>query len=301
MPLFGRRQTPEDAARQERDRRSREQLERGGLTLDAERRLRDLHGRPAFFTSNLSVNEFVLTAANGVRPLGQVMGSTVFHVGWQFPPAYQSTELVTMSHAQRQARHLALGRLQQEAKLLGAHGVVGVRLERQAFEWGSHLIEWTARGTAVSVPGEPVPAQPFVCALSGQEYWALRQAGCAPVGFAFGCCVYYHVAAYSTQWATGGGLLGGGYAGNIELTDYTQAVYTARHAAMTRLSDEAAREGADGVVGVTVEPDIRTYEVELQNDQRRRDLIVSFTALGTAIVERRTNLPIIDYALPLTG
>ena len=56
---------------------------------------------------------------------------------------------------------------------------------------------------------------------------------------------------------------------------------------MTRLSDEAAREGADGVVGVTVEPDIRTYEVELQNDQRRRDLIVSFTALGTAIVERR--------------
>ena len=54
---------------------------------------------------------------NGVRPLGQVMGSTVYHVGWQFQPTYQSTELVTMSHAQRQARHLALGRLQQEAKL----------------------------------------------------------------------------------------------------------------------------------------------------------------------------------------
>ena len=108
--------------------------------------------------------------------------------------------------------------------MLGAHGVVGVRLERQAFEWGSNLIEWTARGTAVRLDGEPVPARPFVCALSGQEFWALRQAGCAPVGFAFGCCVYYHVASYSTQWATQGGLFGG-YAGNIELTDYTQAVY----------------------------------------------------------------------------
>lgn len=298
MPLFGRRD-PNDAARQERQQRSREQLERGGLTLDAEQRLRDLAGRSQFFTSNLSVNELVLAASDGVRPLGQVMGSTVYHVGWQFQPIYQSMELVTLSHAQHHARMLALSRLQQEARLLGAHGVVGVRLERQSYEWGQNLIEWTVRGTAVALDDEPVPERPFVCALSGQEYWTLRQAGVTPVGFAFGTCVFYHVASYSTQWATQGGLLGGGYAGNIELTDYTQAVYTARHAAMTRLSDDARREGAEGVVGVTIEPDIRTFEVELQNDQRRRDLIVQFTALGTSVVSRTENLPAVDYALPL--
>ena len=84
---------------------------------------------------------------------------------------------------------------------------------------------------------------------------------------------------------------GGGYAGNIELTDYTQAVYTARHAAQTRMGEDAARVGADGVVGVTVEPDIRTFEVELQNDQKRRDLIVSFTVLGTSVVANREQLP----------
>lgn len=299
MPLFGRR-TPEDAARQERQERSRLQLEGGGLTLDAEQRLGQLNADQRLFTSNLSVNEFVLAQSRGFRPLGQVMGSTVYHVGWQFNPVYSSTELVTLSHAQQQARYLALGRLQQEAALLGAHGVIGVRLERQSTEWGDNLIEWTARGTAVAIDGETVPAHPFVCALSGQEFWTLRQAGYHPVGFAFGTCVYYHVASYSTQWATQSGLFGG-YTGNMELTDYTQAVYTTRHLAMGRLHADAARVQADGVVGVTVEPDIRTHEVELQNDQRRRDLIVTFTVLGTAIVETHQEGPTvaIDYVTTL--
>ena len=70
MPLFSRK-TPEDVARQERDTRSREQLERGGLTLGAELRLRELHDRPAFFTSNLSGGEFVLNTSRGIRPLGR--------------------------------------------------------------------------------------------------------------------------------------------------------------------------------------------------------------------------------------
>ena len=52
---------------------------------------------------------------------------------------------------------------------------------------------------------------------------------------------------------------------------------------MTRLSEEAARVAAEGVVGVTIEDNIRTYEVEI-NNQPRRDLVVEFTALGTAVV-----------------
>jgi uncharacterized protein YbjQ (UPF0145 family) len=300
MSLFG-RPNPEDVARRERQDKSRAQLEGGGLTLDAERRLRGLHGQTKFFTSNLSVNEFVLAASSGIRPLGQVMGSTIYHVGWQFQPMRQSAELVTQSHAQHQARALALGRLQQEAQLLGAHGVVGVHLERRSAAWGDHLIEWTARGTAIVLDGEPLPDHPFVSALSGQDYWALRQAGFHPVGFAFGTCVYYNVASYATQWSTQGGMFGGGWAGNRELTDYTQAVYTARHAAQTRMAADAARVGAEGIVGVTIETDVHTHEVELGNEQRRRDLIASFTFLGTAIVSDQAPPPSIDYCVLLTG
>ena len=95
------------------------------------------------------------------------------------------------------------------------------------------------------------------------------------------------------------GFFGGGMM-NQELTDYTQAIYIARHAAMSRLGDEASRVSAEGVVGVTIEDNIRSHEVEI-NNQQRRDLLVEFTALGTAIVASGSDTLAIDYALPLVG
>ncbi len=294
MSLFSKPKTEQD----DHAKRDQERLAQGRLPLGAELRLTDLRNNGHFFTSGLSVNELALAATEGIRPLGQVMGSTIYHVGWQYTPMYSSTELVTLSHAQYHARLLALSRLQQEARLLGAHGVIGVRLERKSYDWGENLLEFAARGTAVSLHNQPVPEHPFVCALSGQDFYALRRGGFTPVGFAFGTCTYYHVASYTTQWVDQSGFFGGGMM-NMELTDYTQAVYTARHAAMTRLSDEAARVNAEGVVGVTIEDYIRTYEVEI-NKQPRRDLLVEFTAFGTAIVASGTDTLAIDYALPLT-
>ena len=295
MSLFGKRNTEVD----ESAKRDQERLAQGRLPLGAELRLTELRKNGKFFTSSLSVNEFALSITEGVRPLGQVMGSTIYHVGWQYTPMYSSTELVTLSHAQYHARLLAISRLQQEARTLGAHGVIGVRLERQSYEWGENLLEFAARGTAVALPDLPVPEHPFVSLLSGQEYYALRRGGFAPVGIAFGTCTYYHVASYQTQWVNQGGFFGGGMV-NQELTDYTQAVYTARHAAMTRLADEAHRVAAEGVVGVTIENSAEPREVEI-NNQTRRDLLVEFTALGTAIVASGSDTLAIDYALPLTG
>lgn len=296
MALFGK----PDPAQQEAaraDREDQQRLAQGGLPLGAERRLQELRGKP-FFTSSLSVNEFALAATEGVRPLGQVMGSTIFHVGWQYTPIYQSTELTTLSHAQYQARHLALSRLQQEARLLGAHGVIGVRLIRKSHEWGENLTEFTAQGTAVALADSPVPEHPFVCALSGQDFYALRRGGFFPVGFAFGTCTYYHVASYLTQWAGQGGFFGGGAMQNMELTDYTQAAYIARHAATSRLTDEARQVRAEGIVGMTIQDNIRIQEVEI-NKQQRRDLVVEFAAYGTAIVSTGSDVPAIEYALPL--
>lgn len=295
MPLFGKRNTDVD----EHARQDQERLAQGRLPLGAELRLTELRKNGKFFTSSLSINEFALSISEGIRPLGQVMGSTIYHIGWQYTPMYSSAELVTLSHAQYHARLLAISRLQQEARVLGAHGVIGVRLERQAYSWGENLLEFAARGTAIALPGQPVPEHPFVCALSGQEFYALRRGGFVPVGFAFGTCTYYQVASYSTQWANQGGFFGGGMM-NQELTDYTQAVYIARHAAMSRLGDEATRVSAEGVVGVTIEDNIRSHEVEI-NNQQRRDLLVEFTALGTAIVASGSDTLAIDYALPLLG
>ena len=259
----------------------------------AELRLTEIRKNGHFFTSNLSINEFALAASDGLRPLGQVMGSSIYHVGWQYTPTYTSHELTTISEAHAHARQLALSRLQQEARLLGASGVIGVRLDRKSYDWGANLIEFAASGTAVLLPDRPAPKDPFVCALSGQEFYALRRGGFFPVGFAFGTCTYYHVASQGNQWASQSW-------NNVELTDYSKAVYHARHSAMTRLTKEAARVHGEGVVGVTIEKHINTYEVEM-NNQTRRDLIVEFTALGTAIVADGPDTLTIDYALPLTG
>ena len=74
------------------------------------------------------MNEFALGEASGLRPVAQVMGSSIYHVGWQQSPGawagWQasgvSQELTTLSEAWNTARRRAFSRLAQEATLLGA-------------------------------------------------------------------------------------------------------------------------------------------------------------------------------------
>ena len=48
------------------------------------RRLAQLRpGKGAIFTSDLTVNEFLLVREVGFRPLGLVLGSSIYHVGIQ--------------------------------------------------------------------------------------------------------------------------------------------------------------------------------------------------------------------------
>ena len=298
MRLFGLggskdQETPEQKARREA---SEQSMARGGLPLDAIDRLRDQASRQGtpghIFTSDLSVNEFVLTHEAGYEPLGQVMGSSIYHIGWQYmPTGYNrywsggSAELEVMTQAFYHARHLALGRLQQEAALLGATGVVGVRLEHKEYEWGADLLEFAVIGTAIREsdfkPGATPPV-PFLSDLSGQDFWRLRQSGYRPVGLAIGNCTYYCVPNWSTQNATSGGFWGGAWQ-NQELPDYTQAVYSARSLAMGRMENEARAFNAVGIVGADIDVKVEPHEVEISENNRRLDMIYHFTAIGTSI------------------
>ena len=86
-----------------RSKRSQEQIALGGLPLNAEWRLRQLRdGR--LFSSGFSVNELALVTSLGVRPLGQVTGTSVYHVGWLPAPSAESMELrALVAGAQRGA------------------------------------------------------------------------------------------------------------------------------------------------------------------------------------------------------
>lgn len=276
----------------------------GGLPLNAEWRLRKLKEKAGFFTSSLSVNEFVLTRAERIVPLGQVTGNCSYHVGWQPAAVQTSMELVTISRAHNEAWRLALNRLQAEARVLGAHGVVGVTLNARPSVWSDRMLEVSAQGTAIQWQGAKAGGAPFVSALSGQEFWALLSAGYCPVGVAYGTCVYQQVTTNATRWATASGLFSSAARTNQELREYTSGFQASRRIAVRYMEAEANTLGAEGIVGVTIEKQIalREVEVELYEDekkQKRTDLIVRFFALGTAISPYVDYQPVIRAVMPL--
>ena len=142
------------------------------------------------WTSDLSVNEFLLVRDAGFSPLGLVMGCSIYHIGFQFNNPFQSQEMEVLTQALYSARELAMTRMQEEADLLGADGIVGVRLSvnRQAF--GGNMAEFLAIGTAIKhdAGGDYRTARnkPFTSELSGQDFWTLLRAGYRPVSLVDG-------------------------------------------------------------------------------------------------------------------
>ena len=78
--------------------------------------------------------------------------------------------------------------------------------------------------------------------FSGQAFWTLMQTGKRPVGMVMGSCVYHvaHRGMIQSIKQTGR---------NVELEQYTQALYDARELAMERMQTEAEDIG-DGVLGI---------------------------------------------------
>jgi uncharacterized protein YbjQ (UPF0145 family) len=245
-----------------------------GLPPDAMRRLQELEGRGEgrpFFTSDLSVNEFLLVKESGFDPRGLVYGSSIYHIGLQRRTWSQNQELDKLTQAMYTARELAMARMEAEAEILNADGIVGVRLDINYYDWGKHSAEFIAVGTAVSARGaegswRTDEGKPFTSDLSGQDFWTLLQSGYLPLGLVLGTCVY-HVAhrgpvAAAMQSAV-----------NAELGNFTQGLYDARELAMTRMQDEALRLGAEGIVGVHLEEKSHFWGSH----------VIEFLAVGTAV------------------
>ncbi len=229
-----------------------------------------------FFTSDLSVNEFLLIKEAGFHPLGLVMGSSIYHIGFQPVRAGVSEELTMLTQALYQARELAMVRMEEEAHELGADGVVAMRLSVTVHSWGTNVIEFVAIGTAVKSERQEdfrVAGRPFTSDLSGQDFWTLLNAGYRPVGFVMGNCVYY-VAPQAQQ---------GALMQNMELVGPTQALYDSRELAMERMQVEAEALGAQGIVGVTIDETNHTWG----------PTVLEFSAVGTAVVAMRA-----DHQIP---
>jgi len=237
--------------------------------------MRGQGGQKRLFTSDLSVNEFLLVKEIGFEPVGLVVGCSIYHIGYQRANWNQNQEMTVLSQAMYHARELAMSRMEEEADALGADGIVGVRLTAKHMEWEPNLAEFVAIGTAVvarnrNISFRTVDNKPFTSDLSGQDFWTLLRAGYRPVGLVMGNCVYHVGRQGLGQWFKNIGQ-------NVEMTNFTQALYDARELAMERMQAEATHLKAEGIVGVQIHEGRYSWESH----------VIEFFTVGTAVVPIR--------------
>jgi uncharacterized protein YbjQ (UPF0145 family) len=310
-------QAAREQAWEQEQQQSLARIEAGGIPISAERRLRELSGatRPdggsgggGSFTSDLSVNGFALCHQLGLKPLSQVMGSSIYQMGYQgawgagYGGGAVLIELDTLSQALNEVRGRALVRLGEEAHHVGADAVVGVqtRAGESQLDTGTLALEHVVVGTAVRREGAHAK-HPVLTELSVAEYAMLLQGGFEPLGIVAWSAVFF------TSYVFGGMVVGGMLAGggpltmgvqSFELREFTQAMYSAREAVMGRITDQASALGASGVVGMTIGHTVRPHTLSggvgmggglgggLAGGRELRGLMVTFTAVGTAIQQQ---------------
>lgn len=250
----------------------------------------------AAYTSDLSVGDFALCSQLGLEPLSQVMGSSIYQVGWEsarWPSTWGEGlmfELDTLSDAWNKVRELALGRLAQEATRVGADAVIGVDIGTGTHDFAEGGVEQIVIGTAVRHTREQRQStKPVLTELSVADYAKLLQAGVEPLGIVAWSSVFFVLASRETQ-AMGG--LGGRlmFQENQELAGYTQGVYEARETVVGRMTEQAARLGADGVIGTRIAHGISQRETQV-GQYKTTGLAVTFHAIGTAIAESNDVIP----------
>ncbi|MGI8554406.1 MAG: heavy metal-binding domain-containing protein [Dehalococcoidia bacterium] len=252
--------------------------------------MRQAVGGRRFFTSDLSVNEFVLVKEAGFDPVGLVLGSSIYHIGFQMGRGTKNQELTVLTQAMYNARELAMARMEAEADALGADGVIGVRLIVNKQEWGEALAEFMAIGTAVVAQSgqshRTVTGKPFTSDLSGQDFWTLLRAGYRPLALVMGNCVY-HVAHQGVMQSIKQ------IGQNQEMTNYTQGLYDSRELAMERMQAEAFAVQAEGIVGMQIH----------ENNHGWGSQVIEYFAVGTAVtpIAQASPVPTPALVLPLNG
>ena len=224
------------------------------------------------FTSDFSVNEFLLVRKSGFEPIGLCVGTCGYHVGIQYGSWNRNQELDVLSKAMYHARELAMTRMRAEATAMGADGIVGVKLTIKQLEWDQQLLEFIAIGTGV-VHGDghkgfrAHDGGPFTSDLSGQDFWSLLHAGYRPVEMVMGSCVFHvaHRGMLSSLGTVGR---------NVELENFTSAMYGAREIAIERMQLEASAAKAEGVVGVDIREGSHGWKTH----------VIEFFAIGTAVL-----------------
>jgi uncharacterized protein YbjQ (UPF0145 family) len=170
-----------------------------------------------------------------------------------------------------QTRHLALSRIIDEAKRVGANSVVGIRTTIMPFGVSTTqemLMLGTASHSAVcrdaNASGQVKLPEVVTSDMTCEEMWNMASAGYVPMKLVIGTSVYsLGLSGGITAWAKN--FVKG------EISELTTLIYEAREKSLARMAAEAQGLDADDIVG------IKTYVYSLGSG------LIEFMAIGTAV------------------
>jgi uncharacterized protein YbjQ (UPF0145 family) len=236
----------------------------------------------------------------GFEVVGEVMGCTVEHIGFQGwggcgyfgygmqgpgfnrggfagnqyaggTPQAVVTGFAPYVDAMYAGYDTTLLRMLTECQALGGDGVVGVSLSVRNL--GQENKEFLAYGTAVRAKSTSRPRNLFSTTLAGQDVAKLVHGGWVPAGIVIGVAV----AVRHDDWATL--QQASTFAGNVEVSGYSDLVRTARAESRRQFASRTAAYGADGSVSSDMSLDI--WELEVAEGHRDHVALAAMT--GTAI------------------
>lgn len=234
------------------------------------------------FTSSSDGQEIYCQLDCGYRPISFAFGNVAYSIGLGggIMGGFRSLargEVTEFSDIFYHTRHLALERIQKEARDKGANCVVGIKTNIMKF---SGLQEMVMLGTASHSEfyGPSYDERPATSDLTCEEMWNMIHCGYLPLELVLGVSVYSlgFVGGITSAFKS---LVRG------EIEELTTLVYDARENALHRLMEHAVEAGADDVVG------IKTYVYELGGG------IIEFLAIGTA-VKKVPGLKTVSDSLP---
>jgi uncharacterized protein YbjQ (UPF0145 family) len=261
-------------------------------------------------SSLLSVNGQASLAHFGFTPVGEVMGCVVVSIGFQgylgcgwaygggygvmsyggaMPTATRRSGgffgLAPYLDAIDWAWGTAISRMEAEARALGADGIVDVRLSDARL--GANNREFVVLGTAVRSVGTTHVDRPFITTLNGSDAAKLLAAGSTPMTV----IVANAAGIRHDDWST---VQSRSYwAGNVEVTGYSELVTATRGDCRDELAAKARAVGADGVI-VSGAMAIEFHEIEVA--EGHTDHVGTARLVGTAIGAMR-RVPVLGRPL----
>lgn len=197
------------------------------------------------------------------------------HATYGHMPGYNFEDL-WYERGLTEAYTIAIDRLREEADLLGAHGVVGVRYQsrRLPLATSAPVIEIRMVGTAIRREGSPLLSEPFTSHLSGQQFAKLIDTGWVPGALVVGVGA---IRSYG-GCVVGDGTSSGASAFNQyaagEFRQRSDAIQHCRRFAVDRLETHATGYG-ERVVGVDVAAQFHSTMEDT--------MLVENVMLGTAV------------------